>query len=77
MLRIQIKDDALRFKAVIELIERGFSINRQNKSADCLYIWTDNQKTCDISHWTSDNDITSVTYDNFAWFTSVLTITFD
>jgi len=58
-LRVQIKSDTYRWKAVIELIVRGYEITVDNRNGDCLFIWIDQPK-CYISHWTDDNPIIEI-----------------
>lgn len=72
MIRVQIKDDKLRFDVVIELLERKYDIRITNKSGDCLYIWTIGQKSCEISHWTNDNPILEIKKENFKWLVNCL-----
>ncbi len=70
MIRVRIKSDAIRFQAVIELIEKGYKINVTNKDGNCLYVWDDGQKRCDISHWTNDKQIMEV--KNLRQFTALI-----
>jgi len=72
MIRAKIKKNELRFRAVIELIERGYETIISNKNGDCLFIWTNGQKKCEISHWTNDNPIMHVDDENFRWLINCL-----
>lgn len=67
MIRVRIKNDSLRFKVVIALIEKQFEIIVNNESGDCLYIWTDGNKRAEISHITSDNPTIDIGEKKLQW----------
>ena len=72
MIRVQIKNNNLRFRAVIELLSLQYKITINNKNGDCLYVWNDGSKKCEISHWTNDNPIIEVDENNYIWFIKCL-----
>lgn len=73
MIRVQIKDESLRLRLFIDLIEKQYKINITNKNGDCFYIWTDrNGRRCDISHWTDDNPILEIDNKNYLWLKNCL-----
>jgi hypothetical protein len=72
MMRIQIKDDLLRYSAVIDMLGLGYKVNVDNRDGDCFYVWTDGSRRVDISHWTNDNPILEVDKGNYRWFINCL-----